>query len=825
MQTPPRLRWTSARSNCLRLAGFAWLGLFVGQVSAQFPEPRLAGLSPCGGRAGESVTLTVTGTDLEGANSLWFDHPGFRAFLLKGATFRVAIGPDVPPGHHDVRAVGPLGISNARVFVVGGRPEAVEVEPNDARATATPLAINATVSGVIATPTELDYFAFQGAKGQRLFLDLAAERIDSKLDATLTLYAPDGRSMAESRDVRGVDPFLDVTLPQDGRYTLKVHDVIYGGSPQHMYRLTMHEGPHVDAAIPRVLEPGKPTKVTLLGRGLGGEIVPGRAVDGRPLERVEVEVTMPAEDLAWPGQVVGAALMRRGFDYVYSNKSGQSEPIGFAAATGPLSLEAEPNDEAHAQALTLPAQVSGTFGEPSDLDVYRFKAKKGEVYWIEATAEKIGSPADPAFVVQQVDDKGVATDLVAGDDLVDAGTAPRALLTSVDPAVRWEAPADGTFQVAIGDLLGSQRGDVRLAYVLSIRPARSDYHLMIAPENPLLASAFTVRAGGKASARVLVARVDGFNKAIRIEAGDLQPGLRCGPTVIAAGQVQAPIVVEADPTSKTGVFPLELIGRSLDEAGKVDASPVVRTAMGVGMIAVDIASKARRTRGFPLAVIEGAPFSVDLAVDRSIVAPGRRLDLTAKLARRAGFVEAVALASGDLPPGAPAFALTIAKDQATATGSMLLPKTTVPGVYALMARGSGPYPFSKDPAAKEKPNIVVSEPTNVVLIDVRAAPATVAAVMPPGSLAKGAKVEIPLTITRVKKDAGPVTVRLIAEAGMKLGAEVVTFAADQVAGKMTIAAGADAPEGPQAVLLRVSATVGGQEIETDEPLALTVAPK
>ncbi|WZO96960.1 PPC domain-containing protein [Isosphaeraceae bacterium EP7] len=794
-------------------------------ASAQFPEPKLAGLSTTGGRAGDSVLLTISGTDLEGANSLWFDHPGFRAFLLKGATFRVAIGPDVPPGHHDIRASGPLGISNPRVFVVGDRPEALEVEPNETKATATPLTPNSTVSGVIATPTELDFYAFEGVKGRRLFLDLAAERLDSKLDATLTLYGPDGRAMAESRDVRGVDPFLDVTLPADGRYTLRVHDVVYGGSPQHVYRLTIHEGPHVDAAIPRALEPGKTTKVTFYGRGLGGKNSPGLTADGMPLEQVEVDVTIPADDLSWPGQVAGAGLLRRGADYVYANGSGRAEPIGFALANVPVTLEVEPNDETKPQTLTLPAEVSGTFGEPSDLDVYRFKAKKGEVYWIEATAEKIGSSADPVFVVQQVDDKGVATDLVVGDDLADAGTAPRALLSSVDPAIRWEAPADGTFQVAISDLLGSQRGDARLAYVLSIRPARADYQLMIAPENLALASALTVRAGGKASARILVARVDGFSRPIRVEAVDLPAGLKCDPTVIAAGQVQAPIVVEADPTAKEGIVTLKLVGRSLNADGKADPSEVVMPAMGVGLIAVDVPSKSRRTRGFPLTVIGGAPFAVAWSADTLIAAPGRRLDFKANVTRLPGFVEAVALASVDVPPGVPALALTIAKDQGSATGSLLLPKTVTPGVYALMARGSGPFPFSKDPAAKEKPNVTVSEPTNILLLDVRAAPATMAAVMPPGPLARGSKLEIPLTITRVVKDCGPVTVRLIAEADMKLSAEVVAIAADQGAGKLTILAGADAPEGPKAVLLRISATVDGQVIETDEPLTLTVAPK
>ena len=57
------------------------------------------------------------------------------------------------------------------------------------------------------------------------------------------LLTPAGTELAESRDVFGADPFLDVTLPADGRYVIKVHDATYAGSPDHVYRLTVHDGP------------------------------------------------------------------------------------------------------------------------------------------------------------------------------------------------------------------------------------------------------------------------------------------------------------------------------------------------------------------------------------------------------------------------------------------------------------------------------------------------------------------------------------------------------------------------------------------------------
>ena len=284
------------------------------------PSPVAARASRGSGvRAGESVDVTLRGTDLEGAHTLWFDHPGLRAFLLKGSTFRVVCATGTPVGHHDVRVVGPYGVSNPRAFVVGDRPEVVEVEPNNTPEQANPIEINSVVNGEIAG-TDVDVFAFDGKKGQRLLLDLAAERLESRLDATLRVLGPDGHEIAENRDSFGADPFLDLTLPADGRYAIKVHDVAYNGSPDHGYRLTIHDGPHLDAIVPAVAPAGVATIFTLIGRNLGGQAAPDLVADGRPLERKQVILTPPPSDpdpsAPTLGFVPSAASTRRGFEYV-----------------------------------------------------------------------------------------------------------------------------------------------------------------------------------------------------------------------------------------------------------------------------------------------------------------------------------------------------------------------------------------------------------------------------------------------------------------------------------------------------------------------------
>src|SRR5215510_2562663 len=104
-----------------------WLKLSAGLLScllitalarADLPAVRFDRLTPLGGAAGSTVDLEIAGVDLEGVDSLLFDHPGLKATFVKERHFRLTIAADVPPGTYDVRLVGRFGVSNPRIFSV-----------------------------------------------------------------------------------------------------------------------------------------------------------------------------------------------------------------------------------------------------------------------------------------------------------------------------------------------------------------------------------------------------------------------------------------------------------------------------------------------------------------------------------------------------------------------------------------------------------------------------------------------------------------------------------------------------------------------------------
>jgi hypothetical protein len=832
--------------------------LFSRAGLGQYPQARLSSLSRTGVRAGETAEVTLRGTDLEGATQLWFDHPGLSAVLVKDLTFRITARPDVPLGDHDLRAVGSYGVTNPRIFVVGDRPESIEIEPNNTPDKATPIALNTVTQGELNGGADIDCFSLEGKAGQRLFLDLNAERIESRLDATLRVLTPAGTELAESRDYFGLDPFLDVTLPASGRYVIKVHDAIYAGSPDHFYRLTIHDGPHLDAILPAAIAPGSPVSLTLIGRALGAGALPlpALATDGRVFERLSL--SGPFRDAAVMAQAhVGlarsfvppsAVSLRRGvdFNHVRTNPTGAmpvvSNSISVGMAVGSVILEQEPNDDdAHVQLVRPPCDITGTFAPRGDNDLFRFEGKKGEIWWVEALAERIGSMADPAFLIQKVGAKGQPPqDLASGDDLPDAGAGPRFNTQTVDAAVRWQVPEDGLYQILISDLYASQRGHPRLTYRLLIRREQPDYTVVLLPNSPAGADAVTVRAGGRTSAYVAAIRRDGFAGAVRVEPRSLPAGVRAHPVTIGPGQVITPIVFEAADDAKTAVGIASVAGlsrfgdrkESLEYvAGVSPQGPAFeRLSIAGAMIwppsgNAPTVAPARALNGFVVAVRgDPAPLTLSATPDFLVLAQGRLFYLNMSVARRAGFTEAVVVAPSDLPPNTLALNVTIPKEAKAGLFPVFVAKNLAPGTYTFLLRGTGAYPFNKDPKAKEKPNINLIEPSNPITVVIRPAPVNMTVDNKGGALKQSGSHQIEINIARQNGCTGPISLSLVSGAALKLSAAPIVIDAAQTQAKMTIQAAKDSPVGDAIpVVVRALASIRGEIIEADEPVTITIS--
>ena len=288
-----------------------WLLVAASSARAQLPTAQLMSVFPPGGKAGTTFDVTLSGRDIDDAGQLVFTQPGitavqkigpenpfFKSCLPLAGQFTVTIPADATPGIYEVRTIGRFGASNPRGFVVGALDEVADKDPAATAATARVVPLEATVSGAVR-PERSDFFKFTAHKGQRVLIDCWAQRIDSRLDATLVLYDAKNHELARGRQRVRRDPLLDVTAPADGDYVLKVYDFLYKGGNEYFYRLTFSTKPYLDFIMPPAGQRGTTEKFTLFGRNLPSSTPSGlTAADGKPLDKLEVEIALPADSAA-----------------------------------------------------------------------------------------------------------------------------------------------------------------------------------------------------------------------------------------------------------------------------------------------------------------------------------------------------------------------------------------------------------------------------------------------------------------------------------------------------------------------------------------------
>lgn len=599
----------------IRLAFLFALGLLLpgGATFAQqiLPHPRLDAVLPFSAQAGQSAEVTVAGDAIEGLQQqLVFSHPSIKAEPVMSTPdrfypearpvenrFKVTVGADVPPGYHEVRLANRLGVSNARTFVIGDQPESMEKEPNNKPEEATEIKVNSAVSGV-CDERGYDRYRFKATKGQRLIIHCTARRADSLADATLVLTDAAGTLLARAHDAVRLDPTIDFTAPADGEYVVSVNDFVFGGGPNHVYRLSVSTGPWIEYIDPPFAAPGAAGQHTVYGRNLpGGTPAEGvKGADGRPLEKLAVTIQAPAAaDKAEPA--VDTVMKPEdgsidSFSYRLAGSPGGggfSNPVRLALVAGGLTGEQEPanNDPAKPQALTMPARVVGRFYPRGDQDWTSFQAKKGDRVWIDVLSQRLGLPTDPFFVVQQVttgkDGKEVVKDVAEVDDqprMTQNIEDVRYKAAAEDPAVLFTAPEDATYRVLVRDLYASGQGEPRFFYLLTVRPAEPGFNLVAFVARPTneaaYASANVLRRGGSLAIDVLAYRRDGFDGPVELSVVLPQPppaGVTAPPAVMSPAADFGALVLQATPDAAVWTGPIQVVGTAT-----INGQKVTRTA-------------------------------------------------------------------------------------------------------------------------------------------------------------------------------------------------------------------------------------------------------
>lgn len=544
---------------------------------AQLPLTRLTTIFPAGGKAGTTVEVEVTGQDFEELGALTFSQPGITAKAKEGAANRylVTIAGDVPPGRYEAWLAGRFGLSNPRAFVVDTLDQRADPGGINSLDKAFALPLNTAFHGR-ADGNAADYFQLALKQGQRIVIECLAPEIDSRMEPSLAVLDASGRELKRAR----LGGLLDFTAPADGVFIVQVHDFLFRGGHEHFYRLVPGTLPHIDFILPAAGMAGGKRQFTLFGRNLpGGQSSPVKASDGSALEQTEVEIQLPAtpSTSAWSAAVSRpASAAVDGFEYRLPSPQGPSNPLFISFATAPVATEAEPNnDRAKPHLLQLPAEVSGQFLPANDRDWFGFDAKKGEVWWIEVFAHRLGRTCNPFILVQRVwkDEKGEeqTADVREAYDS-DANLGGREFNTAHrDPVFRFEAPEDGSYRVCLRDLFSETVEDPALVYRLAIRRESPDFRLAAMPDTPrpakddqryLHVTPTALRRGETLPVNVFAFRRDNFNGEIELSVEGLPPGVRAGAAKIEAGRNSAQLALTADENAANWTGHFRVIGKA-----------------------------------------------------------------------------------------------------------------------------------------------------------------------------------------------------------------------------------------------------------------------
>jgi hypothetical protein len=686
-------------------------------------------------------------------------------------------------GVHEARLVGKWGVSNPRAFVVGDLAEVPEKEPNNDVLEAQKIELNSTVNGALSAPTDVDYYAFAGKKGQRVVLCCLAWSIDSRAHPALEVYDARGRLLAANRNYRHTDAVTDVVLPEDGTYQVRVCEFTHtAGGPEFFYRLSVGTAPWIDAIHPCVVEPGKATAVTVYGRNLpGGKPDPTALAGDRVLEKVVVTVSVPSDPvqlqrLTYHGRIEPNAAGLDGFDYRMRNEAGTSNSFLLTYARAPVVLDNDANDSPEtAQDIRPPCEIAGRFEKRQDRDWYAFTAKKGESFTIEVQSDRLGATTYPYFFLKAAAAKD---ELKESDDNPDV-LMPKFFSRTDDPAVfRFTAPADGRYLLLVGSRLSDTLAGPRLYYRVRIAPDQPDFRLVVMAPGDHQPESATVHAAGNQSLTVLALRQDGFAGSIALSVEGLPAGVTCAPQTLGPEARAAELVISAAPSAEAWAGTVRVVGTAT-----VKGQPLVREARPGSIVwpvppQQNVPTQSRLDRGLFLAVRDKAPYAATAVLEKPSLVQGEKGSVKVKVARLWPDFKApltVQALPAEMPRGVTVNnnqPLNVAADKAEGALPVNVDPQAPPGTYTLVLRTQAPVPFNKDPMAKAKQPVQVVQPTTPVTLTIVPKEVAKLALSQPSPAVKiGAPTQVAVRVTRLFGYDGPFKVQVVLPPGAK-GLEV-----------------------------------------------------
>jgi hypothetical protein len=192
-----------------------------------------------------------------------------------------------------------------------------------------------------------------------------------------------------------------------------------------------------------------------------------------------------------------------------------------------------------------------------------------------------------------------------------------------DSRLVFEPPADGLYQVRIGDARG--QGGKAYVYRLTVRPPRPSFNVRLNTTNP------TVWKGGAVPLTLSADRIDEYEGPIAVRLENLPPGFSAPATTIPAGENRTVLALYAEASAMVPAkaTPFKLVARAVIHGREV----------------------VTEVQGGHCSVKEPGDIVTTTEQAEVVVRPGGQVTMTARVERRNGFAGRIPLDVEGLPHG------------------------------------------------------------------------------------------------------------------------------------------------------------------------------
>ncbi len=309
----------------------------------------------------------------------------------------------------------------------------------DLKLTQLPAAIHGTLLG-----DQTQGATFTGKKGDRVQVEIEAQRLGGKLKPVIHLY--DARHVqlawAQGSRTAGGDARLSFVLPSDGDYRVEWHDALFKGEAPGTYRVKVgsynninHEYPLITGAMDH----------------LNDTYCVSEFMSDGAVKLMHKKLRKTAESQAWPSMAHKESLVPQAVESQKDEQRAWEHPA--------------------VERREVPVGLNGILAKPSEEDRWVIDVEPGRTYRFDVLAAEADSPVDAVLTLYDGEGK---KELMTADDAA----------KSADPTLEYTVPKDTKkLTVAIKDLLG--RGGWEYAYNIEVTDAKAPTATALMSEEPV----------------------------------------------------------------------------------------------------------------------------------------------------------------------------------------------------------------------------------------------------------------------------------------------------------------------------------------------------